>query len=123
MIGKRGIRSELCPGPSVTVPLQQGPEDGYGLPDDVSNNTTSSLGEAVSNGPELAIMDGGVGPGSPAESGDDFNNGGYLPPGKWEGEEIVGEEIVDSELHNWIRWKNTLEPESNLGNIRKLIIK
>ncbi|KAM7209800.1 DHS-like NAD/FAD-binding domain containing protein [Rhypophila decipiens] len=42
---------------------------------------------------------------------------------EWEAEGILGEEFYDGEPHYWVRWKATLEPESNLINMGKLLAK
>jgi len=45
-----------------------------------------------------------------------------VPPGEWEGEDIVGEEIIPGERYYMVVvWKPTLEPEANLTNMGELI--
>jgi len=50
-------------------------------------------------------------------------NSETVPPGEWEADDIVGEEVIGGVRHYMVNWKPTLEPEGNLGNMRELIEK
>ncbi|KAM7191163.1 hypothetical protein V8F33_009034 [Rhypophila sp. PSN 637] len=61
---------------------------------------------------------------SPESQGEvSHNKDNDIPLEEWEAESIIGEEFYDGKPQYWVRWKATLEHESNLKNMGNLLVK
>ncbi|KAK3365124.1 hypothetical protein B0T24DRAFT_598427 [Lasiosphaeria ovina] len=72
---------------------------------------------------DLAGPSRGTCPRSSLGDAENVTEGEEVPPGGWEGQVIVGEEIIHGEWYYMVVWKPTLEPEGNLANMRELVAK